>query len=152
MGARDSKPLTHDTEDRVDEIADRLYPEAGDGWSRLTSAERTVFAIWALKVEVCNGGFAQFFHNSVGEATPSVIEAVGAVGADPCADLLRQAWAVFGRDIDLRDPERRAARADGLSAAEREALDRLDQAFFAAKHDLLAKALAFARAHAREIR
>ncbi len=65
-----------DPEDAVDALADVLWQRVDADWSALSSAERVVFGVWSLKVEVFNGGFTQFFFNAVGEATSQIVDAL----------------------------------------------------------------------------
>jgi hypothetical protein len=73
----------------------RLERSRTDSWNLFNPSERALLAIWELKGEVDNGGFAQYFYNDsalhAGEAA-SALELVGAVHT---AELVRKALAVF---------------------------------------------------------
>jgi len=141
-----------DPEDSVDALADPLWHRVEDDWTGLSSAEQVIFSIWSLKVEVCNGGLAQFFFNAVGEAAPQVLDGLKQIGAYRVAEILERAWRVIGTDVPLLNWRARQARVDALASFDRDQLRALDDEFYDLLADTMQKARAFAVAHRREFR
>ncbi len=139
-----------DPEDAVDALADVLWQRVDSDWSALSSAERVIFGVWSLKVEVFNGGFAQFFFNAVGEATPRIVDALRAVGSPKAAEIVEAAYRLALGSVSLSDWRARQARVDGLSSLEREQLQDLSDQFEDLLRDTMTKARAFAAAHRAE--
>jgi len=139
-----------DPEDTVDALADVLWQRVDSDWSALSSAERVVFGVWSLKVEVFNGGFAQFFFNAVGEATPQIVDALRQVGSPRAAEIVETAYRLALGGVSLSDWRVRQARIDGLSAVEGEQLQDLSDQFEDLLKDTMARARAFAVAHQAE--
>jgi len=139
-----------DPEDAVDALADVLWQRVDSDWSALSSAERVVFGVWSLKVEVINGGLAQFFFNAVGEATPQIIDALRQVGSPKAAEIVETAYRLALEGVSLSDWRARQARIDGLSSVEREQLQDLSDQFEDLLKDTMTRARAFAVAHRAE--
>lgn len=139
-------------EDSIDALADRLSHRVEDGWTGLSSAEQVIFGIWSLKVEVCNGGLAQFFFNAVGEATPQVIDGLKQISAYRVAEVLESAWCLIGTDVPLTDWNARQARVNALTPFDREKLSALDDEFYHLLADTMQKAKAFVLVHRSEFR
>lgn len=139
-------------EDSIDALADPLWHRVEDDWTGLSFAEQVIFGIWSFKVEVCNGGLAQFFFNAVGEATPQVIEGLKQISAYRVAEILETALCIIGTDVPLTDWSARQTRVDSLTSFEREKLSALDDEFYHLLADTMQKARAFVLAHRREFR
>ncbi len=139
-----------DPEDTVDALADVLWQRVDSDWSALSSAERVVFGVWSLKVEVFNGGFAQFFFNAVGEATPQIVDALQQVGSPKAAEIVETAHRLALGGVSLSDWRARQARIDGLSSVEREQLQDLSDQLEDVLKDIMAGTRAFAVAHREE--
>ena len=65
-----------------------------------------IFAAFWCQVDVCNGGFWQFFENPTGVMAPEALEAFGAIGLPEWADLLAQAMKFFGEPYPREQDER----------------------------------------------
>lgn len=61
----------------------------------LTPGQRAIYVTTMVEGEVDNGGFNQFYYNSTGELADMMEEAFKTIGANPFADLTRQANVVF---------------------------------------------------------
>ena len=141
-----------DPEDAVDALADVLWQRVDADWSALSSAERVVFGVWSLKVEVFNGGFTQFFFNAVGEATSQIVDALRQVGSAQAAEIVDTACRLALGGVSLSDWRARQARIDGLSSVEREQLQDLSDQFEDLLKDTMTRARAFAVAHRAEFK
>lgn len=51
--------------------------------------------VGSLEAEVNNGGFDQFFFNSLSDRTPEIIQALELIGASRTADIVKRAAAKF---------------------------------------------------------
>lgn len=66
---------------------------------RLTHESLTIFHTELFVREVLNGGFYQFMGNTSGNSTAETINALSEIGANFCADLLRQAANLFPHGV-----------------------------------------------------
>jgi uncharacterized protein DUF4375 len=139
-------------EDTIDALADPLWQRVGGDWNQISPTEQVIFGVWSLKVEVCNGGFAQFFFNSVGEATPQIIDGLKQIGAQRAAEIIERALRVVGSDLPFSDWRARQARVEALPHFEREQLSLLDDEFYEVLPDTMQRARTFALAHRAEFR
>jgi hypothetical protein len=66
---------------------------------RLSDEARLVYLLWNLDGEVHNGGFDQFFFNSLGDHWAEILDGLERVGASQSRQLLGQAvrWFPSGR-------------------------------------------------------
>ena len=120
------------------------------GEDQLTGAERTVLAVEAMERDVNSDGFDGFFTNNAG-LVPGLVDALQAIGAAGAADLARQAIATLGIDGSVTSDAVRAA-MDRDDAGRGDALERVDQAYYAAKLDLAPPLMAYIRDHRADIR
>ena len=94
---------------RLQPFVDKVIPSAlKHGLSGLSPQDQTLFLVWSATAEFDNGGFAQFFFNSVGEYAEATIAALKRIGADQVAELLQDAVGLFPggavpTDIDERN-------------------------------------------------
>lgn len=75
-----------------------------DNFSEQSIPQKVFSSIWALEMEVNNGGFTQFFFNDSRETAGFVVEALKSIGALQTAEICRQALAIafpFGLPADL---------------------------------------------------
>lgn len=83
------------------DIAHRLVFDKGDGntehLERLSPEARLVFVLWNFDGEIHNGGFDQFFSNSLGSQCEEILEHLEKVDAVNCHRMLRSAMAQYPR-------------------------------------------------------
>lgn len=92
-------------EELIMAIGERLWsvvfsaagPEAG--FARLTDAQKVVFALNYLDMEVANGGLCQFFANDRGLLSPHISESLKTVGALEHQALFDGFVAAHGIDV-----------------------------------------------------
>jgi len=78
---------------------------------RMTEGQKLVILIWALSVEVANGGVSQFLFNSSGDDAVETIRCLEVIGAQRQADALKE----LGRQLfDGPIPENREKRMDAI--------------------------------------
>jgi hypothetical protein len=88
---------------------------------------RHLYATHLCYLEVCNGGFDQFFGNFSGIVAPETVAGFHAIGMSRCAELVAKAVRRLGAPYP-RSQRTREARLDTL----RPRFRKLDDAFFAA--------------------
>ncbi len=105
--------------------------EAAHGVQSLSKAERVFLCVWNLEAEVNNGGFAQFFTNSAGDNAIETPAALREIGAAQAAAIAEEANKVFQPEAPPRDRDARTRALERLGAAAAEALNALDEKFYA---------------------
>ena len=86
------------------------------------------------QIEVCNGGFYQFFHNSTGILAPEAVGGFKLIGVPRAANVVMMAMRMLGRAYP-RARRRRMAKLVRIRKpedlkAERSPFDKLDNAFY----------------------
>jgi len=110
--------------------------------------EQQVFsAIWELESQVNNGGFAQFFSAADGDSANSVPRALRSIGATACADIVERALRVVSPHALPREQSLREDLIDQLGTDAQDALEMLDQEFFAYPDNLTDLLFAYVQAH-----
>jgi len=123
-----------------------------DGFEGLLPAERVAYCVDALEREVNNGGFAQFFENSSGDASAEAVAALEEIGAAQAADLLRRAINLFPGGAPPRNRDARLQLLDAMSDGRRSEWGELDQRFCSYPDDLTALMRRFVETHRSEFR
>jgi hypothetical protein len=92
--------------------------------------QQVVSLIEAFESEVNNGGFDQFFFNSLSDNTSEIIEALQVVGAVKTAAILKKAAAMFPGGMPPKDRfERQDLLLEQISP-EADAFQELDKEFY----------------------
>lgn len=112
------------------------------GFEGLTEAERTVFCVYNLHVEVLNGGFDQLFFNTGWCARPT-LDALGRVDLPQAASLLQQALSIFPDGVE---PDTGSQRYD-LSPDAKTFLNDLDTQYYARDEDVYEHLYVYVAAH-----
>ncbi|HEX5053930.1 MAG TPA: DMP19 family protein [Planctomycetota bacterium] len=110
--------------------------------------EQQVFsAIWELESQVNNGGFAQLFSAVEGHSASRTPQALMAIGAEACADIVERALRVLSPDPLPREQSLREEMVEQLGPDAQEALEALDQEFLAYPDNLTDLLHDYVRAH-----
>ena len=113
------------------EPANVVYGREGEvGFENLTEPQKHVYCVNALKAEVDNGGFAQYFFNSAGDHTYLALEALKAIDAPDTAGLLQRANDLFGEKGPSRDRGQRVRQLSRMKRKHDAEFERLDSAFY----------------------
>ena len=64
--------------------------------AELSTPQQVFLRVWAVKGEVDNGGFEQFFFNSAGDRAHQTVKALREIGARSTAHVVEQACSFFG--------------------------------------------------------
>lgn len=128
---------------RLQPFADKVIPHAvKQGLTGLSEKDRTLFLVWAATAEFDNGGFAQFFYNSVGEHSKAAVGAFRRIGAEEVADLLEQAIELFPDGEVPAGLQERNDLLAGLPESAEERFEQLDEEFQAIGTDAVMDQLA----------
>jgi hypothetical protein len=105
-------------------------------FARQSVPQKVFSAIWQVEAEVNNGGFSQYFLNSIDESASFVVEALATIGAPKTADICRRAIVTaFPDGLPGAFESIRSAAAD-FSDQTLTKLESLDQEFFSYPHNL----------------
>jgi hypothetical protein len=117
--------------DRLQRLHEAACPCLEGRLGELTAGMRALTVLFAFVGNVDNGGFHAAMHNSVGDLTADAIDAAELIGARQHAASFREfAHIGLGDDLTL-DQVARDARVDSMSEAEHDALETLDEPFYA---------------------
>ena len=114
------------------------YQVNGAALKTLTKEARRVYLLSMFIGEMNNGGFDQFFFNSLGDLAPEILIELEAIGAMNSHRLLTQAMQIFG---DTPYPRDRLLRQDKFLAftdmpGNSEKLHELDKIFYRWEDDI----------------
>ncbi len=123
-----------------------------DGYDSLTPPQRHVYNAWLLDVEVCNGGFHQYFVNSSGNTAGEATEAFVALVAHDRADIVRRAVAVFGPNGPPADCDVRHEQLARFSNRQDKTLNDIDSEYYSAKSSVAERILIYATENAEHFR
>jgi predicted lactoylglutathione lyase len=101
--------------------------EKNNGYQSLDKIEKIILDIELFVMEINNGGFDQFFFNSIGDRYQEILNSLEEIKANKTKDLLQQACKNF---TDGAPPKDRFKRQDELSNVDKELLDNLDKRFY----------------------
>jgi len=95
----------------------RDYLDRIENWQSLSDAELTASLVYAFELEVCNGGFHQFFLNPSGDKWEETLRAIKTIEALRIAAMFEKALTVFpeqkpSKDHRQRERELKAAGVD----------------------------------------
>jgi len=128
------------------ELADRVE-DGESGLDSLNEYERTILVTQALEGEVNNGGFLQFFDNSLSALAGEAEAAFRRIGAKKTAAICRRALKLFPQGLPADWEERRAYLDEHVTEAVEEKLEKCDDAFYRYEDDLEALNVAYVREH-----
>ena len=93
------------------EVFDFLYEKENLGES-LDQTQRQILATYILDIEVCNGGFDQFYLNNQLTYIDAAIEGLENIDATQYADLAKESKWIYLRDAGKFDDKRNPAFTD----------------------------------------
>lgn len=129
--------IAFDANDAVTEHIDRLSPEA-----------RLVYLVWCLDGEIHNGGFDQFFYNSLGDHWSELLGHLDTIGAVTSKKLLAKAVSIFPNAAPSSNRQERFEQLNRLDDDEVEALlSDLDEEFWRYEDGLAQRVDDFVRKH-----
>jgi len=115
---------------RLQPFVDRVIPRAvKQGLAGLPEKDQTLFLVWSATAEFDNGGFAQFFYNTVGEHSKAAVSAFRRIGAEQVAELLEQAIEIFPDSVVPADLDERNEALGELPESADDRFQELDDQF-----------------------
>ena len=108
----------------------------GEDVKKLTFAERIFYVNMQLEAEVNNGGFLQFFFNSVGNYTNEIVTAMQEIGADTTSKICEKAISAFGFELPV-DREKREEMLEKATDKAESTLSECDVEFYKDQDNLL---------------
>ncbi|WP_406694306.1 DUF4375 domain-containing protein [Singulisphaera sp. Ch08] len=140
--------MDHDARQSILDLGDCMLELCGIvGFEGLNEAERTVFCVYNLHVQVLNGGFDQLFFNTGWCARPT-LDALGRVDLPQTASLLRQALSIFPDGVE---PDIGSQKCD-LSPEAKTFLNGLDTQYYACNEEIYESMHEYVAAHPDDIR
>jgi hypothetical protein len=121
-----------------------------EDFSTQSIPQKVFSSIWAVESEVNNGGFSQYFQNTLDETAGFVTEALEMIGAPTTADICRRAIAAAFPDGLPSDPETVSSAASDFSDETEEKLNALDMEFYRYPHDLTQLLFTYVSRHPKE--
>ncbi|MDJ1494819.1 DMP19 family protein [Cytophagaceae bacterium DM2B3-1] len=82
----------------IDNIQTKISPDFSDEYdvvTKLSAGRQAVYAIFYLECEVCNGGFSQFFYNSISVFAEDALYGLERIGAVKLSALMKQAISLY---------------------------------------------------------
>ncbi len=108
----------------------------GDEMDKLTEPQKLFYLNQNLEREVNNGGFNQYFVNSIGDFAQETIWSLKGIGADKTAAILQKAIDQFPGKTVPKDRDERIKIIEQIEEAANEVWQELDQMFFKYEDDL----------------
>jgi hypothetical protein len=112
---------------------------------RLTKVESKLLAVYALKEEVDNGGFNQYFSGPVGDGSALALQGFRDMGAAQFVRLLQKALAIFPAGKPPADQARRVRLIEQGKRRVQGVWGSCDDEFYGREEGLADLALAFAK-------
>ena len=110
-------------------IAGKVTPDVSDLNSVLSEAEKNIYLICAIDVQVCNGGYDQYFYYD-GHYAVETNDAITKVGLTNLAENYSEALSIFPDKTILMDETSRQSMMDSFTDAQREKLDLLSDRYY----------------------
>ena len=115
---------------------------------RLSPGFRMVYATWQVEAEVNNGGYNQFFWNSLGEFADDAVAGFRLIGAREHAKMTQDAIAIYEKEKHTHERFKRQGTMAAFSESYKHtSLNDLDKLFYHLTEDLSKLRIAYIRAH-----
>ena len=125
----------------------RAKPLAG-----LSAVEKKLLAVYALKEEVDNGGFGQYFGGPVGDGSALALQALREMQASQLVRSVQKALAVFPAGKPPTDHAKRAKLIDGMKRRAQNAWAVCDDEFYLREEELAGFAFAYVKKNRAQIK
>jgi len=114
---------------------DRVFDEDDDEKehiNRISTEARTVYLLWSFDSEIHNGGFDQFFFNSLGDHSSEILSNLKKLEATTSVSLLERAMEWFPDSNPSSDRDKRWEQLEKYEDNEEfeNSLDNLDTEFY----------------------
>jgi hypothetical protein len=118
---------------------------------RLTSVERKLLAVDALRSEVNNGGFEQYFTTAAGDQAALALQAYREMGATHLAKLLQKAMGVFAGGKPAGELSKRQRAIEPIRRRAQGVWGSCEDEFYLRDEGYSELALAYAKRHRAQI-
>jgi hypothetical protein len=103
-------------------------------WEELSELQRTILLVYALELEVFNGGIHQFFGNPAGDKWKETTEALKRMRATRIGQILERALTVFPHGAPSADHLTRAEQFRAIGPEAEALLRRLTDEYYGLYH------------------
>lgn len=86
--------------------------------TKMTEEQLSLWAVYNMIGQVCNGGFSQALYNSYGELSEEAVSGLRMFGFDRHAQIFDEAWNAFGIRPIPRHRQKRIAHLESLANVE----------------------------------
>lgn len=142
------REATHEPATIVGALVYRLRAKAPEN---LTLVEKKLLAVYAMKEEVDNGGFSQYFTGPVGDGSALASQALRDMQAAQLSKTVQKALSVFPAAKPPTDQVRRAKLIDGMKRRAQSVWGVCDDEFYLREEGLAEVALAYAKKNRAQI-
>jgi hypothetical protein len=119
---------------------------------RLSMVEKKLLAVYGLKEEVDNGGFAQYFSGPLGDGSSSALQGLKEMNSAPLTKTLQKALAVFPASKPPVDQTKRVKLIDSIKRRANGVWSVCDEEFYLREDGLADVALAYAKKNRAQIK
>jgi hypothetical protein len=118
---------------------------------RLSLVEKKLLAVYGLKEEVDNGGFAQYFSGPLGQGSSSALQGLREMNSAPLTRTLQKALAVFPASKPPADQTKRVKLIDSIKRRANGVWSVCDEEFYLREEALADLALAYVKKNRAQI-
>jgi hypothetical protein len=118
---------------------------------RLSLVEKKLLAVYGLKEEVDNGGFAQYFSGPLGQGSSSALQGLREMNSAPLTKTLQKALAVFPASKPPADQTKRVKLIDSIKRRANGVWSVCDEEFYLREEALADLALAYVKKNRAQI-
>jgi hypothetical protein len=146
LGATTEQILAKEkTHEAVTVVGALIYRIRAKPLERLSAIERRLLAVYALKEEVDNGGFNQYFAGPLGDGSALALQALRDMGAAQIAKPVQRAVAVFPGARPPADQAKRVKVMETIKRRSQGVWGGCDDEFYLREEALADLALAYAK-------
>lgn len=131
----------------------------GEEFSKLNEYEKVFLVMDELDMEVNNGGFDQFFHNTDGHYNYILVPSAEAIKAYDIAKICRKALAIYAKNVDAESVIEKRAYHDSMEYMQIYKYDpifpdlnKCDDAFYASKDYITGLSVQYAKENKEQFR
>ena len=131
----------------------------GEEFSKLNEYEKVFLVMDELVMEVNNGGFDQFFHNTDGHYNDILVPSAEAIKAYDIAKICRKALAIYAKNVDAESVIEKRAYHDSMEYMQIYKYDpifpdlnKCDDAFYASEDSITGLSVQYAKENKEQFR
>ena len=131
----------------------------GEEFSKLNEYEKVFLVMDKLDMEVNNGGFDQFFHNTDGHYNDILVPSAEAIKAYDIAKICRKALAIYAKNVDAESVIEKRAYHDSMEYMQIYKYDpifpdlnKCDDAFYTSEDSITGLSVQYAKENKEQFR